>query len=111
MSIQQTFSRNKPLEKGSVKAKAITNAIGRMVAIDLRPYSVVENEGFRKLLRLLEPRYSIVSRKEMTSVVVPEICSDLEEKIKKSIQSSKRGINFTTDMWKCEGKLLQKQSK
>ena len=70
LSNQQTFSRNKPLEKGSVKAKAITNAIGRMVAIDLRPYSVVENEGFRELLRLLEPRYSIVSRKELTSVVV-----------------------------------------
>ena len=103
LSIQQTLSRNTPLQKGSVKAKAITNAIGKMVAIDLRPYSVVENEGFRELMRVLEPRYSIVSRKELTNVVVPEIYSDLEGKVKKSIQSSKSGINFTTDMWKCEG--------
>ena len=63
LSIQQTLSRNTPLQKRSVKAKAITNAIGKMVAIDLRPYSVVENEGFRKLMRVLEPRYSIVSRR------------------------------------------------
>ena len=103
LSIQQTFSRNTPLQKGSVKAKAITSAIGMMVAIDLRPYSVVENEGFRELMRVLEPRYSIVSRRELTNVVVPEIYDDLEGKIKKSIQSSKSGINFTTDMWKCEG--------
>ena len=76
-----------------------------MVAIDLhvRPYSVVENEGFCELLRVLELRYSIVSRKELTNVVVPEIYSDLEGKIKKLIQSSKSGINFTTDMWNCEG--------
>ena len=103
LNIQQALSRNTPLQKGSVKAKAITNAIGKMVAIDLRPYSVVENEGFRELMRVLEPRYSIVSRKELTNVVVPEIYSDLEGKIKESIQSSKSGINFTTDMWKCEG--------
>ena len=63
LSIQQTLSRNTFLQKGSVKDKAITNAIGKMVAIDLRPYSVVENEGFRELMRVLEPRYSIVSMK------------------------------------------------
>jgi hypothetical protein len=40
-----------------------------MVAIDLRPYSIVENEGFRELMRVLEPRYAIVSRKELTNVV------------------------------------------
>ena len=63
LSIQQTLSRNTFLQKESVKAKAITNAIGEMVAIDLRPYSVVENKGFCELMRVLEPRYSIVSRK------------------------------------------------
>ena len=41
--------------------------------------------------------------KELTNLVVSEIYSDLEGKLKKSIQSSKSGINFTTDMWKCEG--------
>ena len=68
LSIQQTLSRNTFLQKGSVNAKAITNAIGKMVAIDLQPYSVVENEGFRELMRVLEPRYSIVSRKEFLSL-------------------------------------------
>ena len=86
LSIQQVLSPNTPLQKGSVKAKAITNAIGKMVATDLQPYSVVENEGFGNLMRVLEPRYSIVSRKELTNVVIPEIYSDLEGKIKKSIE-------------------------
>ena len=37
--------------------------------------------------------------RELTNNVI----SDLEEKIKKSLESSESQVNFTTDMWKCEG--------
>ena len=103
LNLQQMFTRNIPLQKDSVKAKAITRAIGTMVAVDLRPYSIVENEGFRELLRILEPRYSMVSRKDLMKTVVPEICSELKEKVKQSLDLSESRVNFITDMWKCEG--------
>lgn len=73
-----------------------------MVAVDLRPYSIVENDGFKKLMRVMEPRYQMVTRRELTNKVIPEIVSDLEGKIKSSMQSSQSVLNFTTDMWKCE---------
>ena len=69
-----------PLQKDSVKAQAIAHAIGMMVAVDLRPYSIVENEGFRELLKILEPQYSIISRRKLTNNVIPELFSDLKEK-------------------------------
>ena len=103
LNLEQTFARNVPLQKDSVKAKAITRAIGTMVAVGLRPYSVVENEGFIQLLRVLEPRYSMISRKELTKTVVPEIYSELKAKVKHSLSLSESRVNFTTDMWKCEG--------
>ena len=103
LNLQQTFARNTPLQKDSIKAKAITRAIGMMIAVDLRPYSIVENEGFRELLKILEPRYPIISRKELTQTVVPEIFSDIKQKVKLSLEGSKSRVNFTTDMWKCEG--------
>ena len=68
-----------------------------MVAVDLRPYSIVENDGFKDLMKVVEPRYHMVSRKELTNTVIPEIVSDLEGKIKGSMQSSQSGINFTTE--------------
>jgi hypothetical protein len=89
--------------RNSIKVKAITHAIGMMIAVDLRPYSIVENEGFRQLLKILEPQYPIISRKELTQTVVPEIFSDIKQKVKLSLQGSKSRVNFTTDMWKCEG--------
>ena len=42
LNLEQTFARNIPLQKDSIKAKAITRAIETMVAVDLRPYSIVE---------------------------------------------------------------------
>ncbi len=59
-----------------------------MVAVDLRPYSIVENDGFKELMKVVEPRYHMVSRRELTNTVIPGIVSDLEEKIKGSMQSS-----------------------
>lgn len=69
LSLGQTLSRNTPFAKESVKAKAITNAIGMMVAVDLRPYSMVENDGFKELMKVVEPRYHMVSRRELTNTV------------------------------------------
>ena len=103
LNLKQTFTRNILLQKDSVKAKAITRAIGTTVAVDLRPYSIVENEGFIQLLRVLEPRYSIISRKELTKTVVPEIYSELKAKVKQSLSLSECRVKFTMDMWKCEG--------
>ena len=46
-----------PLVAQSDRAKAITNAIGVFIGADMRPYSVVQNEGFKHMLKVLEPRY------------------------------------------------------
>ncbi|CAB4002874.1 Hypothetical predicted protein [Paramuricea clavata] len=44
-TLQQTFTHSIPLQKDCTKAQAITRAIGTMVAVDLRPYSIIENEA------------------------------------------------------------------
>lgn len=33
-----------------------------MVAIDLQPYSVIENEGFKQLVKVLDPKYVLPSK-------------------------------------------------
>ncbi len=57
-----TTACKKPFAAQSDQAKAITNAIGVFIAADVRPYSVVQNEGFKHMLKVLEPRYDIQSR-------------------------------------------------
>jgi hypothetical protein len=38
------------------QAKRVHSAIGRMMVLDLQPFSMVEDNGFRGLMTVLEPR-------------------------------------------------------
>nr|XP_008294940.1 PREDICTED: uncharacterized protein LOC103368370 [Stegastes partitus] len=44
------------LSHNSARSKVITASITRFIAKDLRPYSVVESDGFRDMINTLDPR-------------------------------------------------------
>ena len=48
--------------KSSVRHESITKAIGIYIAKDMRPYSTVDNEGFRRMVNVLDPRYDLPKR-------------------------------------------------
>lgn len=58
-SLENYFSQK--LSHNSKRAMNVTSAISYFICKDMRPYSVVENEGFRELLNTLEPKYVIPS--------------------------------------------------
>ena len=47
------------LPPNSERAKRITKSIAQFIAMDLRPYSVVENKDFRGMGHTLEPKFKI----------------------------------------------------
>lgn len=64
----------------------------------MRPYSIVENDGFQNLLHTLEPRYSIPSRPYIAETVIP----NLYNKVKSRVISELKEVSFvsiTTDSW------------
>ena len=72
------------LPANSERAKKITRSIACFIAKDLRPYSVVENEGFVCMLQTAEPRYAIPSRKFFTETAVPQLYETKSEAAKQS---------------------------
>lgn len=53
--------------RGSLaKSEEITSSICDMIALDLMPISMIEGAGFRKLMKLLQPEYSVPGRTLMT---------------------------------------------
>ena len=80
------------------KSKAITYAIGRYIASDMRPLSTVEGEAFKALIHFLEPRYEIPSRKTFSTDIIPT----LYQKAKTSVQielCQVEGYAITFDYW------------
>ena len=78
--------------------KAITDAILKMVVKDVQPVQIVEHEGFKALISLLEPRYNMVSRKHLQTVLLPASFKKVQEAIKKLLSTTST-CNITLDIW------------
>jgi len=58
-TLEASFSKGRPLEADSTRSLEITRHIGRFIAMDNQPFTVVEDKGFKDLIHYLEPRYTI----------------------------------------------------
>lgn len=52
------------LRANSPCGKKISDAVATFIHKDMHPYSDVENDGFRQLVNMLEPRYLLPTRKQ-----------------------------------------------
>ncbi len=68
------------------------------MALDMRLFSVVENDGFTHLLSVLEPRYQLPSRLHFNQNVLPHLYSEVRAKLVKDLSNDKC-IALTTDGW------------
>ena len=55
-----------------------------MIAINLQPFSIVEDVGFCRLKADLDPRYSLPSQHYLSEVVILEIYAKVKYKITES---------------------------
>lgn len=80
-----------------MKEQLITEAILHMVTHDLQPLSFVEDKGFRGLMKVTVPLYSVPSRKTLTTLLHYKY-EELALKLKTSL-SEVPSFTLTTDIW------------
>ncbi len=69
-----------------------------MVALDNQPFSIVEDSGFKALIKSLEPRYSLPSRRYITETVIPIITEEITVKVEAEL-AQVQYLSFTTYIW------------
>jgi hypothetical protein len=69
-----------------------------LVASDMRPLSVVENEGFQFLLETFDPRYQIPSCTHLSEEICPMIYNKVRSTIQEEISNAQH-IALTSDTW------------
>ena len=79
------------------RAQRITHCISEMVALDCQSLSVVEDTGFLRLMKEVEPRYMVPSRKHITDVTLSRIMNGITMEVKKELSSVQWYIS-TTDI-------------
>ena len=86
------------LNPNSPRALECTKSIGMLMAKDLRPFSVVDNPGFRYMVNTLEPRYKISSRTHFAEKVGPQLYEQVKLGVISQLNSAP-AIALTTDGW------------
>lgn len=97
-TIVSTFSSSVPYDKKTKRHGDITNAVAYFIAKDMMPVSTVENVGFKRLLKVLDPRYQLPGRKHFSRTALPQLYTECREIIEKELQSVSY-FATTSDLW------------
>ena len=59
MTLGEALKKKETYPPNSKRASDINEKIGRFIVKDLQPFKVVENESFKEVLRILDPKYNV----------------------------------------------------
>ena len=62
-------------------ARKTTRSVAEMIALDNQPFSIVDDLGFKNLVRVLEPRYNLPSCRYFAEVVIPDVYQQVKGRV------------------------------
>ncbi|XP_027144312.1 zinc finger BED domain-containing protein 4 isoform X2 [Larimichthys crocea] len=77
----------------------ISEAIAKMIVRDLQPVSIVENQGFRELLQLLEPRYTPEGQHYIKTQLLPAYAYQAQLATRQALAST-QALSLSLDLWR-----------
>ena len=99
VSLQEIAELRKVWDINDPRAKKIHAKVGEMIAIDYQPVSIVDHEGFKSLIRTLEPKYRMPSRKYFSETIIPFIANRIKANVVTQLKEGAEYLSFTTDCW------------
>ncbi|XP_073488938.1 E3 SUMO-protein ligase ZBED1-like [Aquarana catesbeiana] len=76
----------------------ITDSVVKMLVTDMRPLSMVEDRGFRSMISVLNPGYTLPSRTHFTKLVERKY-QEAFQNVKDAISANESRIAITADIW------------
>lgn len=73
-------------------------ALIEMVARDMQPFSIVEDKGFIRFCKTLDPKYKLLSRNHLKEKLLPEMYNLIMDKLSNCLKHVKH-VSLTTDIW------------
>lgn len=94
--LESSFTRCVPYEKK--RWRDITKAAAYHIAKDMVPIVTVEQEGFKTLPKIIDPRYQLPSHKYFATVAMPEMYTYVRQKLSDWLAKVAH-FALTTDIW------------
>lgn len=77
----------------------IDNALLKLFVKDLQPFKIVEDEGFKNFVNLLNPSYKIPNRHTLSKVSIPALYQKFLIKTKEMVAAEAINGCMTTNCW------------
>ena len=100
LTMVETHVKVKVWDINDSYAVRIHRLIGETIATDNQPFSVVHDTGFSRLIKTLEPRYTLPSREYFSETVVPDIKVKIDFMLAEMLVDVPH-LSLTTDIWSC----------
>lgn len=97
-SISPFFKRELQYDGSSHRQKELNRALVLMIARDFQPFNIVNDEGFRNFVQLLNPRYVIPSKFTVRETIMMELYTQSVQ-VLKAILKNVQHVAVTTDSW------------
>lgn len=94
----ETVTRTQPYKKDSKAKKEVDELIMEWIVKDLMPLSAVESKAFRKLIKRLDPKYELPSRREVGRTHLPALYNQEVKRVRKELEEA-TDVALTTDLW------------
>jgi hypothetical protein len=107
-SIVRAFDNKRSWDFNDERSRKINRLVAEMIARDDQPFNIMNNEGFRRLVAALEPRYTLPSDSYFRMTMIPELYDTMRSKLA-DVLAAVPYISFTTDEWstsQCTDSLL-----
>lgn len=96
-TIVSTFEDISAYSESGAKTRKLNNCLLYMICKDNQPFSIVENEGFKNLMKAVAPQYKVPSRTSLRRWLDAKY-EAISETFKTKL-SSIENITLTTDIW------------
>ncbi|XP_046391582.1 E3 SUMO-protein ligase ZBED1-like [Ischnura elegans] len=97
LQIKDAFRKISSYSEGGSRSAKITNAIMYMICRDLLPLSHVEDQGFRFLMKVTAPLYTVPSRRKITLMIDEKY--ELLVNVYKIKLFNTDNVTLTADIW------------
>lgn len=95
---QSTISSFIPQKMEIARKKKLDSILLKLFTLDLQPFSIVEDHGFKEFVRALNPSYYLPNRKTISSTLIPAAYEQCVASVKRDIVSA-TSVCLTTDTW------------
>lgn len=95
--ITDHFVSNARYARNSIKKKERDEALSKFIAEDMRPMNIIEGRGFRQLIKVMDPKYRLPTRRTITKVIRRQAAQS--RVAVKQVLKDIEWIAFTADGW------------